>query len=104
MLETVSFNSKSLVSASSYGSLKQPTDITIAGNGTSFSASYNNNGAISSVSLKKGTTTHYNAGYGYDDVGNITSLTGTVPALNATFVYDAHYRLTSAPYTLILLT
>jgi RHS repeat-associated protein len=96
--ETVSFNSKALISASAYGSLKQPTAMTI-GNGTTFSAAYNNNGAISSASLKKSTTTLYSATYGYDNVGNIKTLTGTAPALNATFGYDALYRLTSAVYT-----
>jgi YD repeat-containing protein len=99
MPETVSFNAKTLVSASAYGSLKQPTAMTIAGNVTDFSASYNNNGAISSASLKKSTTTHYSATYGYDNVGNIKTLTGTVPALNTAFGYDALYRLTSAAYT-----
>jgi RHS repeat-associated protein len=99
MPETVSFNAKTLVSASAYGSLKQPTAMTIAGNVTDFSASYNNNGALSEASLKKGTTTHYTATYGYDNVGNINTLTGTAPALNATFGYDALYRLTSAVYT-----
>jgi len=97
--ETASFNSKSLVSQASYSIHKQPTSMTISGNSTTFTASYNSIGALSSTSLKKGATTHYRANYGYDNVGNITSISNTVPGLNASFIYDDLYRLRSAAYT-----
>jgi len=99
MPETASFNGKSLVSRVSYGINKHPVSMTISGNGTDFTAAYNSMGFLDYAQLKKGAVTHYRAYYGYDNVGNITSIYNTVPALNGTFVYDDLYRLTSASYS-----
>jgi len=99
MPETISFSGKSIISQVAYGINKQPTSMGISGNGTTFSAAYEANGLLSTTSLKKGSSVYYRANYGYDDVGNITSITNTVPSLNAGFGYDALYRLTSASYT-----
>ena len=99
MPETATFDSQGIVSAVSYGYGKQSTSITISGNGTSFSASYNEAGALSLASLAKGATTLYAATYSYDGLGNITSISNTTPQLNGTFGYDSLYRLTSAGYT-----
>ncbi len=99
MPDSTTFDTKSLISATSYGYSKQPTSATISGNGTSFSASYDASGQLSLSTLKKGTTTLYNAGYSYDGVGNITSISNTTPQLNGTFGYDNRYRLTGATYS-----
>jgi YD repeat-containing protein len=99
MPETVKFNNKSLVSQIAYSIHKQPNSMTISGNGTIFSASYNSMGFLSSTSFKKGGTTHYRANYGYDNVGNITSIYNTVPGLNSSFSYDSLYRIQSATYS-----
>ncbi len=98
MPETLSFNSKMLISQIAYGTAKQPTSMTILGNNTTFSASYYENGALDSLSLKKGTTTHFKGVYGYDNVGNITSISSTIPSLNVNCTYDNLYRLTYASY------
>ena len=97
--ETLTFNSKSLVGSSSYGDGKQPTSFAIAGNGTSFTASYDNAGQLSAAALNKGTAVLYNAAYTYDGVGNITAISNTTPQLNLSCGYDAVYRLTSATYS-----
>jgi len=99
MPDSANFDTKSLISATSYGYSKQPTSITISGNSTSFSASYDAAGQLSISTLKKGTTTLYNANYSYDGVGNITAISNTTPQLNGTFGYDTRYRLTSASYS-----
>ncbi len=99
--ESLIFNSKTLVSDASYGPNMQLTSATVAGNGTSLSATYFNNGALNTASLKKGATSLYNATYAYDGAGNITGISSTAPTpnLSATFGYDALNRLTSASYT-----
>jgi RHS repeat-associated protein len=99
MPETISFSGKSIISQVAYGINKQPTSMGISGNGTTFSAAYEANGLLSNTSLKKGSNIYYRANYGYDNVGNITSISNTVPSLNASFGYDALYRLTSASYS-----
>jgi hypothetical protein len=98
MPETLTFNSKMLISQIGYGTAKQPVSMTILGNNTSFSASYYENGALNSIALKKGTTTHFNGVYGYDNVGNITSITSTIPSFNLNCTYDDLYRLKDASY------
>ena len=87
-----------LVSDVAYGPIKMPAAITF-GNGTSYSAAYNDAGMPSSVALMRGGTTLYDASYTYDDAGNILGITSTAPALTATFGYDALNRLTSAAYS-----
>jgi hypothetical protein len=99
MPETLTFNSKMLISQIGYGTAKQPVSLTILGNNTSFSASYYENGALKSISLKKGTTTHFNGVYEYDNVGNIRYITSTIPSFNLDCNYDDLYRLKDASYT-----
>jgi len=99
MPETIKFNNKTLVNQAVYGHNKQPTYMNIYGSGTIFNASYDNNGALSYTDLKKGSSYHYRANYGYDNVGNITAITNTVPSFNASFVYDSLYRLETASYS-----
>ncbi len=97
--ESVTFNGTSLVSDMSYGPGKAATNMTIVGNGTTYSAAYNAAGMPTTVSLVKGAATLYNSTYSYDGVGNITGISSTAPALNATFGYDSLNRLTSAAYS-----
>jgi len=105
MPETVSFKKERtsqpdlLVSDVSYGPGKMPINVDISGNGTEYSATYNNAGMLSTASLKKGASTLYNAAYAYDGVGNIATISSTIPALDATFGYDPLNRLTSASYS-----
>ncbi|MFX1535259.1 MAG: choice-of-anchor D domain-containing protein, partial [Promethearchaeota archaeon] len=99
MPETANFNGKSLIDQISYGINKQPTSMNINGNGTEFNAAYNSSGFMSSASLKKGANMLYGSSYGYDNVGNITSISNTTPNLSASFSYDSLNRLTSAIYT-----
>jgi RHS repeat-associated protein len=99
MPKTLSFNETPLVSAVSYGPNKMLTSMTIAGNGTAYSAAYNNAGMLNSVLLQRGGTMLYDASYAYDGVGNILNIASTTPALGATFGYDSLNRLTSANYT-----
>jgi YD repeat-containing protein len=102
MPQTVTFNGKSIIDAATYGPNKMPTGISVAGNGTSFAASYTSSGLLSSASLAKGASTLYDAEYAYDGAGNITSIASTAPApaLSASFGYDALNRLTSATYSI----
>jgi len=95
--ETLAFNSTSLITQVGYGINKQPTSISF-GNSTGFSASYQATGWLSTASLKKGSTTLYQAQYDYDGVGNITDIFNTVPAANVEFTYDSLDRLTEADY------
>lgn len=99
--ETVTFNSKSIISAMTYGHIKQPENMTIAGNGTTQNKTYNYAGFLATAQLKKGATILYDGAYGYDGVGNILSITSTkpTPSMNATFAYDQLNRLTSVTYT-----
>ncbi|RFT15310.1 MAG: YD repeat protein [Candidatus Saccharicenans subterraneus] len=98
--EMASFNGQTLVSQVSYGTGKQPTGITISGNQTEYTASYNSIGQLISASLMKSGTPLYGASYSYDAVGNIISITNTNPlVLNASFTYDNLYRLKTAAYT-----
>jgi len=101
MPESITFNNKSIVDAASYGPNKMPTGISVAGNGTSYSASYSSSGLIMAMSFKKGSTTLYDVAYTYDGAGNIITISSTAPApaLNATFGYDALNRLSSATYS-----
>ena len=99
MPETVSFNGQSLISQISYGINKQPTSMTIVGNGTEYNATYNSIGKIVNVSLKKSGTFLYKASYSYDAVGNVLGIGDTEPNLNATFTYDTLYRLKTADYS-----
>ncbi|MGC8893202.1 MAG: choice-of-anchor D domain-containing protein, partial [Candidatus Saccharicenans sp.] len=98
----LSFNGKTIIDSITYGQNGLPTNISIAGNGTVYSANYLPAGYLASESLKKGVITLYDASYTYDGVGNITAIESTAPApaLNATFSYDALYRLTSATYSI----
>ncbi|MBP7706468.1 MAG: choice-of-anchor D domain-containing protein [Candidatus Aminicenantes bacterium] len=95
---SVSFNQSAVVNGASYGPNKMPASISF-GNGTAYSASYNNAGMPTSVSLNRGSTMLYDAGYEYDGAGNILSIASTAPALTASFGYDALDRLISAAYS-----
>lgn len=99
--ETVTFNSKSIISAMTYGHNKQPENMTIAGNGTAFNKTYNFAGFLATAQLKKGAAILYDGTYNYDGVGNILSITSTkpTPSMNASFGYDQLNRLTSVTYT-----
>jgi RHS repeat-associated protein len=99
MPKSTIFSGKSLISDIDYGIHKKPTYMNISGNGTTFYAIYNDMGFLDITSLKKGSTSLYKANYGYDNVGNITSITDTLPSFNASFGYDSLNRLTSASYT-----
>ena len=99
MPETISFNGSTIVNAIAYGIGKQPTSVSVSANGTSYAASYNNNGGLLNAQLKKSGTFLYNADYTYDNVGNITSLNNSYPNLNASFSYDNLNRLTGASYS-----
>ncbi|HPW18836.1 MAG TPA: choice-of-anchor D domain-containing protein, partial [Candidatus Aminicenantes bacterium] len=91
-----------LVQSASYGPNKMLAAIAYQ-NETSLtlSSSFYANGMPSTVSLKKGSTPLYNATYGYDGAGNITSISSTAPtpAMNSTFGYDSLNRLISASYS-----
>lgn len=56
-VETVNFNGKSLVSQVAYAIGKQPSSMTISGNSTAFTASYDGMGFLSYTYLKKGSIT-----------------------------------------------
>ena len=99
MPETIAFNGSTVVNAVTYGIGKQPTSVNISANGTSYAAAYNSNGNLTTAQLKKGSAFLYDADYGYDGVGNITSLYNSTPTLNATYSYDARNRLNGASYT-----
>ena len=101
MPESLTFNSKLLVSDMSYGPNRMPTSMTIAGNGTAFTATYSGSGLLNTATLKKDSTTLYDASYTYDGLGNILSISSTAPtpSLSASFGYDSLYRLTSATYS-----
>ncbi len=96
--ESLEFNSEvNRVSSATYGVNKQPLGYDL-GNGTSFAATYDEAGRILSSGLKKGGETLLAATYGYDEVGNIASLTNTTPAGDASFTYDPFNRLAGAAY------
>jgi len=99
--ETVTFNTKNIISAMTYGHNKQPENMTIAGNSTAFNRTYNAAAFLATAQLKKGATILYDGTYGYDGVGNIVSINSTKPTpyMNAAFVYDQLNRLTSVTYT-----
>jgi len=99
--QTLVFGTKSIISAMSYGPNKKPTAMAIAGNTTTFNATYDASGLLATANLKKGTLTRYDATYAYDGVGNIVSITSSnpTPKMDAAFAYDPLYRLTSANYT-----
>jgi len=90
----------SLVNSASYGPNKILAAVSYQ-NGTSMTSTFLNNGTPNTISLMKDSTPLYNATYGYDGAGNITSITSTAPApaLNSTFGYDSLNRLTSASYS-----
>lgn len=95
---TLAFAGQSLASSVSYGAGGQPVEI-VRGNGTTYTAAYNNAGWLAGARLALGTTDLYRVAYGFDNVGNITSLANTKPSLNAVFAYDWLNRLTAANYT-----
>jgi RHS repeat-associated protein len=96
--ESLAFNNDSQrINAVTYGVNKQPLGYDLA-NGSFFTATYDAAGRIVTSGLGKGGTTLLAATYGYDDVGNIASLTNTTPAGNAGFSYDQFNRLTKATY------
>jgi RHS repeat-associated protein len=99
--ETVNVNgTKNLITQITYKINKSPVFIGF-GNGTEFTADYDGAGLLSFASLTSGggANTHYYAGYGYDNVGNINSINSTTPNLDATsFVYDDLYRLKAITY------
>ncbi len=96
--ESLSFNSEAnRISGVTYGVNKQPLGYTL-GNGAVFAANYDYAGRIKTSGLSNGGITLLGTTYGYDDVGNINSLTNTTPAANASFQYDAFNRLTKATY------
>ncbi len=93
-------NPPGLITEASYGPNKQAAAV-VFGNGTSLGSTFYDNGASHAVALTRGATPLYNAAYGYDGAGNITSISSTAPApaLNASFGYDSLNRLTSASYS-----
>lgn len=101
MPQAISFNGKPIVDNASYGAYKNPVSMSIAGNGTTYSATYSSSGLLGTASLSKGGSILFDASYSYDDAGNITGISSTspAPALTATFGYDELNRLTSATYT-----
>jgi YD repeat-containing protein len=101
MPQVIVFNNKTIVDNATYGPNRMPTGISIAGNGTNYSATYSSSGLLNTAALNKGASTLYSASYTYNDVGNITGISSTspAPALTATFGYDALNRLTSASYS-----
>jgi YD repeat-containing protein len=102
MPEEIKFSNLYLADLATYGHGKQLTYMRIYYNEMFFNASYDNNGALSYTSLRRGPPYYsyrYKANYLYDNVGNITDIYDTVPSLNASFGYDDLYRLTSASYS-----
>ena len=99
MPETAAFNGLNLVSQISYGVSKQPTAISISGNGTEHNATYNSIGQLITASLIKAGLYLYKATYSYDPVGNILGISDTIPNLNVNFTYDELYRIKTATYT-----
>ncbi|NTV79799.1 MAG: choice-of-anchor D domain-containing protein [Candidatus Aminicenantes bacterium] len=101
--EKLAFNNDSnlLVNSASYGYNKAPTSLLFARNGTQFTASYDNSGALDTVYLRRGGADLYNADYSYDGAGNVLGIASTAPAepMSASFVYDELNRLVSATYT-----
>ena len=96
--ENLAFNNETnRISGVTYGVNKQPLGYSM-GNGAVFAATYDSAGRILTSGLQKSGTTLLAATYGYDDVGNIDSLTNTTPAANTSFQYDAFNRLTKATY------
>ncbi len=100
MPETLTFGSKNIISAMTYGPGKKPLTMAIEGNGTNFTATYDGAGLLASATLKKGTAnTLYAASYAYDNVGNVHAISNTTPNLDSTYGYDELYRLASVTYT-----
>jgi len=103
MPEKLAFNNESnlLMNSASYGYGKAPTSLLFARNGTLFTASYDNSGALDIVYLRKGGTDLYHADYSYDPAGNVDRISSTAPVepMDAAFVYDSLNRLISATYT-----
>jgi RHS repeat-associated protein len=97
--ETIAFNGSTMVNSIAYGIGKQPTTISFSANGTSYAATYNNNGGILSTNLKKSSSFLYDSTYTYDNVGNIASLSQSNPSLTASYTYDIRNRLTGASYS-----
>lgn len=99
--ETLVFATTTIINPMSYGPNKKPLQMTIAGNQTAFTATYDASGLLSTANLKKGTSTKYDASYEYDDVGNIILITSPspTPQMDAAFGYDPLYRLISVTYT-----
>lgn len=101
--ERLTFNSLNnvLVDSAFYGPGKAIAGLTIAGNGTQYSATHLSNGALDDVTLLKGATTLYNASYTYDNHGNVssTSSSAPIPPMEASFGYDPLNRLTAATYS-----
>jgi RHS repeat-associated protein len=96
--ESLAFNNETnRISAVTYGVNKQPLGY-ILGNGALFAATYDFAGRVVTSGLSRGGSTLLAATYGYDNVGNIDSLTSTTPAGDASFQYDAFNRLTKATY------
>jgi len=94
-------NPPELIKEASYGPNKLPTLMKFHDDIMSSSTTFNANGAPNTVSLMKDSTPLYNATYGYDGAGNITSISSTAPApaLNVSFGYDSLNRLTLASYS-----
>ena len=101
--KTLAFNNidNLLVSAASYGQNKATTGLTLARNGTQYSAAYDNSGRLTTENLIKGQSSLYNATYSYDGVGNILGIMSTAPVevMNGSFTYDSLDRLITAHYT-----
>jgi RHS repeat-associated protein len=102
MPQELKFDDNILLDRTEYGHSRQLTGFRFYNSEWNFVATYNNNGALSSSSLRKLVsgyfTYRYNANYQYDDVGNIEDINNTMPSFNAHFVYDDLYRLYTATY------
>jgi RHS repeat-associated protein len=103
MPQELKFDDNILLDRTEYGHSKQLAGFRFYNNDWDFVATYNNNGALSSSSLRKIVSIYYhiynyNANYQYDDVGNIEDINNTMPSFNAHFVYDDLYRLYTATY------
>ena len=92
----------SIVTGATYTPMGQFSQIDF-GNTTSAYYTYYNTGSAPSfrlkgIEVKKGTTSHLNLQYGYDNVGNVQSLTDPTFG-NVSYLYDPLDRLTSASGT-----
>jgi RHS repeat-associated protein len=93
---TATYGSKSIMTSATYLPFGPLTEL-VYGNGTVRSVAYDQRYRITTNSLTGANGTIAGYAHGYDNAGNITSITDNVdPGYNRSFTYDDLHRLTGA--------